>query len=213
VLKDLSSCPLKSCSQPSHSITNNPSNTQNIIRLYGTKNSATCRQQPATRSHPKPAETKPLLLILCLLTPWSRVLPEKLKRPTLLKKFPAFYGTQRFITAFTKAHFNIIIPPTQNNKTQSVDWLGYRLDVRCRGSNLGRSKRLLTFSNASRPTLEHTLTVINENRCLFSWGQAGQRVKLTPHVHLEPRLRTSEVIPPWRSQEKCTYCLSGSLKH
>jgi hypothetical protein len=24
------------------------------------------------------------------LTPWSRVLPEKLKRPELLKKFPAF---------------------------------------------------------------------------------------------------------------------------
>jgi hypothetical protein len=32
-----------------------------------------------------------------MFTPWSRVLPEKLKRPGLLKKFPAFYGTQRFI--------------------------------------------------------------------------------------------------------------------
>jgi hypothetical protein len=38
-----------------------------------------------------------------LLTPWSRVLPEKLKRSELLKKFPAFYGTRRFITAFTRA--------------------------------------------------------------------------------------------------------------
>jgi hypothetical protein len=38
-----------------------------------------------------------------LLTPWSRVLPEKLKRPQLLKKFPAFYGTRAFITAFTTA--------------------------------------------------------------------------------------------------------------
>jgi hypothetical protein len=37
------------------------------------------------------------------LTPWSRVLPEKLKRPKLLKKFPAFYGTRRFITVFTTA--------------------------------------------------------------------------------------------------------------
>jgi hypothetical protein len=37
------------------------------------------------------------------LTPWSRVLPEKLKRPKLLVKFPAFYGTRRFITAFTTA--------------------------------------------------------------------------------------------------------------
>jgi hypothetical protein len=38
-----------------------------------------------------------------LLTPWSRVLPEKLKRPELLKKFPTFYGTRRFITALTRA--------------------------------------------------------------------------------------------------------------
>ena len=38
-----------------------------------------------------------------LLTPWSRVLPEKLTGSQLLKKFPAFYGTRRFITAFTKA--------------------------------------------------------------------------------------------------------------
>jgi hypothetical protein len=41
--------------------------------------------------------------ITYLLTPWSRVLPEKLKRPELLKKFPAFYGARRFITAFTRA--------------------------------------------------------------------------------------------------------------
>jgi hypothetical protein len=34
------------------------------------------------------------------LTPWSRVLPEKLKCPKLLKKFATFYGTQRFITVF-----------------------------------------------------------------------------------------------------------------
>jgi hypothetical protein len=42
-------------------------------------------------------------LLTYLLTPWSRVLPEKLKRPKLLKKFPAFYRTRRFITAFTRA--------------------------------------------------------------------------------------------------------------
>jgi hypothetical protein len=37
------------------------------------------------------------------LTPWSRVLPEKLKCPELLKKFTAFYGTRRFITVYTRA--------------------------------------------------------------------------------------------------------------
>jgi hypothetical protein len=35
-----------------------------------------------------------------LLTPWSRDL-KKLTGPQLLNKFPAFYGTRRFITAFT----------------------------------------------------------------------------------------------------------------
>ena len=38
-----------------------------------------------------------------LLTPCSTVLFEKLTGSQLVKKFPAFYGTQRFITAFTSA--------------------------------------------------------------------------------------------------------------
>jgi len=38
-----------------------------------------------------------------LLTPLSRVLLEKLTGSKLVKKFPAFYGTRRFITAFTNA--------------------------------------------------------------------------------------------------------------
>ena len=39
-----------------------------------------------------------------LLTPWSRVLLEKLTSSQLDKKFPAFYETPRFITALTSAH-------------------------------------------------------------------------------------------------------------
>ena len=39
-----------------------------------------------------------------LLTPWSRVILEKLSGFQLVKKFPAFYGTWRFITTFTGAH-------------------------------------------------------------------------------------------------------------
>jgi len=38
------------------------------------------------------------------LTPYSTVLLEKLTCFQLVKKFPAFYGTRRFITAFTSAH-------------------------------------------------------------------------------------------------------------
>ena len=38
-----------------------------------------------------------------LLTPWSRVLVERLTVYQLVKKFPAFYGTRRLITTFTSA--------------------------------------------------------------------------------------------------------------
>jgi hypothetical protein len=41
--------------------------------------------------------------ITYLLTPWSRVLLEKLTDLKLVKKFPAFYGTLRFVTAFKSA--------------------------------------------------------------------------------------------------------------
>ena len=36
-----------------------------------------------------------------LLTPWCKVLLEKLTGLQLVKKFPAFYGTRRFITELT----------------------------------------------------------------------------------------------------------------
>jgi len=46
-------------------------------------------------------DDKPLFLLTYLLTPWSRVFLEKLTGSQLLKKFPAFCKTRRFITAFT----------------------------------------------------------------------------------------------------------------
>ena len=40
-------------------------------------------------------------MIQHLLTPWCRVILEKLTGLQLVKKFPAFHGTRRFITALT----------------------------------------------------------------------------------------------------------------
>jgi len=45
----------------------------------------------------------PNYLLTYLLTPCSRVLLEKLTGLQLVKKVSTFYGTQRFITAFTSA--------------------------------------------------------------------------------------------------------------
>ena len=69
--------------------------------------------------------------ILYLLTPWCRVLLEKLTGLQLVKRFPAFYGTRRFITAFTsfrhmptthllEIHPNIIHPSTPRSPQRSL---------------------------------------------------------------------------------------------
>ena len=42
-----------------------------------------------------------LPVLTYLLTPWCRVILEKLTGLQLVKKFPAFHGTRRFITALT----------------------------------------------------------------------------------------------------------------
>jgi hypothetical protein len=57
-------------------------------------------------------------ILTYLLTPWSRVLLEKLTGFQLVKKFPAFYGTRRFITAtcphpepsWSSPHPHILLP-------------------------------------------------------------------------------------------------------
>ena len=48
-------------------------------------------------------ETNPTILLIWL-TPWNRVLLEKLTGFEVVKKFPTFYRTQRFITTYTSAH-------------------------------------------------------------------------------------------------------------
>jgi len=45
-----------------------------------------------------------IYLLTYLLTQLSTVLLQKLTGSQLVKKLPAYYGTRRFITAFTSAH-------------------------------------------------------------------------------------------------------------
>ena len=59
-----------------------------------------------------------------LLTPWCRVLLEKLTGLQLVKKFPAFHGTRRFITAHTSVrHLSPSWPsPIQSIYTHPTSW-------------------------------------------------------------------------------------------
>ena len=62
--------------------------------------------------------------LLYLLTPWSRVLLEKLASLQLVKKFPAFYGTRRFLTALTNArHLSLSwASPIQSSYPNPTSW-------------------------------------------------------------------------------------------
>ena len=59
-----------------------------------------------------------------LLTPWCRVLLEKLTGLQVVKKFPAFHGTRRFITALTNVrHLSLSwASPIQSIYPHSTSW-------------------------------------------------------------------------------------------
>ena len=64
------------------------------------------------------------LLSYLLLTPWSTVLLEKLTGLQLAKKFPAFHGTRRFITALTSVrHLSLSwASPIQSKYPHPTSW-------------------------------------------------------------------------------------------
>ena len=57
------------------------------------------------------------MVLTYLLTPWCRVLLEKLTGLHLVKKFPAFHGTRKFITALTSVRH---LSPSWTNPIQST---------------------------------------------------------------------------------------------
>jgi hypothetical protein len=60
--------------------------------------------------------------ITVYLTPWIRVLLEKLVVTQLVKKYPAIYGTRKFITVFTRAHHRV---PILSQMHQVYNFLPY----------------------------------------------------------------------------------------
>ena len=64
------------------------------------------------------------MTITHLLTPWCRVLLEKLTVLQIVKKFPAFHGTRRFITALTSIrHLSLSWSnPIQSIYTHPTSW-------------------------------------------------------------------------------------------
>ena len=63
-------------------------------------------------------------LLTYLLTPWCIVLLEKVTGLQLVKKFPAFYGTRRFITALTSFRHPSLswASPIQSTYPKPTSW-------------------------------------------------------------------------------------------
>jgi len=63
-------------------------------------------------------------LLTYLLTPWCRVLLEKVTGLQLVKKFPAFHGIRKFITALTSVHQLSLswTSPIQSIYTHPTSW-------------------------------------------------------------------------------------------
>jgi len=75
-----------------------------LVSILGQPNPVHIPKSHVLEIHPNIVHTcfkKYTYLLTYLLTPWCRVILEKLTGLQLVKKFPAFHGTRRFITALT----------------------------------------------------------------------------------------------------------------
>ena len=81
---------------------------------------------PVGRIPPRPVPEllSSTYLLTYLLTPWNRVLLEKLTGFQPVKKFPALYGTRRFIIALTSArHLSLSwASPIQSSYPDPTSW-------------------------------------------------------------------------------------------
>ena len=93
------------------------------------------------------------------LTPWCRVLPEQLTGLQLVKKFPAFHGTRRFITALTSVrHVSLSwASPIQSTYPQPTSW-----------------RSILILSIIFSYVLLHQSTVTHTKK--FSCGHISERI-------------------------------------
>ena len=125
----------------------------------------------------------------CILTPWCRVLLEKLTGLQLVKKFPAFHGTRRFITALTSVrHLSL----SWASPTQSIY------------THLTREKQL-TYSMVQSPSSEANW---------FAASQEIPRISRNPKVHYRSHKRPPPVsilsqpnpvhIPTYHQRERAT---------
>ena len=81
-------------------------------------------KMPATLSEFSSVLPANAVIVPYLLTPWCRVLLENLTGLQLVKKFPPFHGTRRFITALTSVRYLSLswANPIQSTYPHPTSW-------------------------------------------------------------------------------------------
>ena len=117
-----------------------------------------------------------IVLDTYLLTPWCRVLLEKLTGLQLVKKFPAFHGTRRFITALTNLrHMSVSwANPIQSIYPHPASWRSILILSTHLRLGLPINTYLLTYSMVQSPSWEANW---------FAASQEIPRILWNPKIH------------------------------
>ena len=115
----ISTCRLISNSQQINPYLITFKKTKCIFNCFGYDNSSYVSNAISTMRY------KQQDILTYLLTPWCRVLLEKLTGLELVKKFPAFHGTRRFITSLTSVrHLSLSwASPIQSIYPHPTSWI------------------------------------------------------------------------------------------
>ena len=122
-----------------------------------------------------------------LLTPWCRVLLEKLTGLQLVKKFPTFYGTRRFSTALTSVrHLSLsCASPIQSTYPHPTSWRS--ILILSTHLRLGLPSGLFPSGFPTKTLyapLSHTHTHTHTQSNVTSWHSQLQRVAYIIELHL-----------------------------
>jgi len=139
-----------------------------------------------------------ILSVLQLLTPWSRIVLEKLIGFQLDKKFPEFYGIRRFFTAFTSArHLSLswassiqAIPPSWRsilpNLMSLLLCLGHtKVSIQVRGNSLWYTKKPVFKVRIFQHLVQSR-----------SWRTTPCRLSFTAYLIYSQLPSISEAVPP-----------------
>ena len=120
------------------------------------------------------------------LTPWCRVLLEQLTGLQLVKKFPAFHGTRRFITALTSVrHMSLSLDQPNPVHIPTSHLLEIRPNIihtsTPRSPQLSLSLRFLHQDPIPLPLLTHTFHMPSQ-RLVNTRHMPSQRLVNTRHM-------------------------------